>query len=61
MDEVFDVLVAGKPGWITANAELVPAKSATKKKGFTAIMLMWSKIRFGVGVGGISGISSRGW
>ena len=27
------------PGWMTAKAELVPARSATRNKGFKAIMM----------------------
>lgn len=47
IDEVVDlvVLAMGDPGWITAKAELVPAKSATRKKGFKAIMLIGHSIQ----------------
>jgi hypothetical protein len=41
---VLDFLAMGDPGWITAKAELVPAKSATRNKGFKAIILRGKKI-----------------
>ena len=37
---VFVVLAMGVPGWITAKAELVPVKSATRNNGFNAIMII---------------------
>ena len=47
---VLVVLAMGDPGWITAKAELVPAKSATRNKGFKAIMLIGVPIQFVAGV-----------
>lgn len=37
---LLDALATGNPGWITAKAELVPAKRATRNKGFKAVMFI---------------------
>lgn len=42
-----DALATGNPGWITAKAELVPAKRATRNKGFKAVMLIVSVLMGG--------------
>ncbi len=45
---IFVVLAMGDPGWMTAKAELVPARSATRNKGFKAIMMdgIWIQVTF---------------
>ena len=41
---IFVVFAIGDPGWMTAKAELVPARSATRNKGFKAIMMDGVKV-----------------